>query len=136
MLKKSLDKLKKIWSKQCFCTKVLIFLGTIAFIYISIMFFKGETKSSESDLIIRSIMVSIMGYLLGSKVVIKYNNSERISIIVASFASIACMIILIISEFVDVNQKTQNAIALRGILSSGVGFLISKSSKAKDDDKE
>lgn len=80
--------------------------------------------------------MSIMGYLFGSKVIVQHNNSEKISVVVAALLSCLSMIILGVSELLDISQKTQNAIAIRGVLSSSVGFLISKSSKAKDDHEE
>lgn len=134
MLKTDFEKLKRLWSKQCFCTKTLILIGLIGFFHIVIEFFLESKVSTESDLIIRSIVVSIMGYLFGSKIIVQHNNSEKISVVMAALLSILSMLILSVSELFDVSQKTQNAIALRGVLSSSIGFLISKSSKAKDDD--
>lgn len=136
MLKKDFDKLKKLWSRQCFCTKTLIIIGLIGFFHIVIEFFLESKASTESDLVMRSILVSIMGYLFGSKVIVQHNNSEKISVVVAALLSCLSIIILSVSELLDISQKTQNAIALRGVLASSVGFLISKSRKAKEDHEE
>lgn len=136
MLKKNFEKLKKLWLKQCFCTKSLILLGVIGFIHIVVEFFLESKTSTESDLVIRSVVVSILGYLFGSKVNVEYNNSQKISVVVAAILSALSMAILGVSEIFDISQKTQNATALRGVLASSVGFLISKSNKAKDDHEE
>lgn len=136
MLKKDFEKLKKLWSKQCFCTKTLILIGLIGFFHIVIEFLLESKVSTESDLVIRSVLVSIMGYLFGSKVIVQHNNSEKISVVIAALLAGLSMIILGTSELFYISQKTQNAIALRGVLSSSVGFLISKSSKAKEDHED
>lgn len=127
-LKVKLKNFRKMYKKQNLAPRSLILLGFLLLFNTCYKLLCNMDLSNESDIALRSIMQSIFGYIIGENVKTSYGKSNDFQILIISVLSVLCIITLILSDFLNIDQNAQNIVAIRSLLASSIGFLINKSS--------
>lgn len=133
MLKTFRD-LRRVWSSLCLSTKFLTVICFASLAYMIITTFAVKSVNNSSDEAIRSIMLSIFGYIFGqsNNSVIESIGSRRFRIYVAGFVALITTLILIISELAFTSLNSAPIGEFKNLLFASVGFLTSMSKALSD----
>lgn len=132
MLKTFRD-LRKVWRSLCLSTKFLTVICFASLLYMVITTFTAKNVNNSSDEAIRSIMVSIFGYIFGqSNSVIESIGSKRFRIYVAGIVALVTTLILILSKWTFINLNSAPITEFKNLLFASVGFLTSMSKALSD----
>lgn len=125
--------LKKVWNSLCLSTKILTILCFIALSHTILTIFFDRNSDDSSDEAIRSVMVSILGYIFGETNATGKNiGSKRFRIYVAGFVAFITILILIFSKWFFVNHNSVPLTEFKNILFAAIGFLASMSKALSD----
>ncbi|QLY81200.1 hypothetical protein [Clostridium intestinale] len=131
---KTIRDLRRVWRSLCLSTKFLTVICFASLSYMIITTFSVKNINNSSDEAIRSIMLSIFGYIFGqsNNSVIESIGSRRFRIYVAGFVALITTLILIISEFTLINLNSAPIGEFKNLLFASVGFLTSMSKALSD----
>lgn len=133
-MKEFFKKILKTFKEQCPATKILLLIGIFCLINTSITVFFTKYNSTATDIAIRSTMSSIFGYIFGEHCLPNKFGNKGMQIIVAAFTSFICLLVLIILHWCSLEKGISSDAEIRNLLSSSVGFLISKAKNQEEED--
>lgn len=127
MSKISLD-IKRVWSSLCLSTKLLFILCFAALVHTALSTFINAGVTSSTDEAIRTVMISIFGYIFGENNSNRKNiGNKKFQIYVAGFVAFVTLSILIFSKWMLIDSKIVPLVEFKNLLFASIGFLTSKS---------
>lgn len=130
---KFFKKFIETFKEQCPATRILLLIGLFCLINTALTVFFTKYNGTATDIAIRSTMSSIFGYIFGEHCLPNKFGNKGMQIIVAGCTSFICLLVLIILHWSTYEKGIYSDAEIRNLLSSSVGFLISKAKNQEDD---
>ena len=108
--------------------KALFILGVISLIHIIINIFVNEVEINPIDVVIRSQVIGIFGYIFGvqSKCEISYYDKD-LQFFTAFLVAFLCLITLMVARWMGMTNSIPALSSLRDLMSTAIGFMIGQS---------
>lgn len=110
--------------------KALFILGLLCLGYVIVNIFIGNVQIDPIDVVIRSQLIGIFGFIFGVQTKCEIGYYDRdLQFIIAFAVALVCLISLIAARLMGFTYSVPNLAALRDLMAAATGFLIGQSKK-------
>jgi cell division protein FtsL len=121
------DITRNFWNSFTLRNRFLILLGLIALLHNAVTVFYNSHSTDPADVAIRSVMSSIFGFFFGTQAVNNNHLNTQLQTIVAGNVALLTLLVVIASNWANVDHGSASIVELRNLMFSAVGFLLGRS---------